>query len=353
MAENRDSRERALITVGTAELDCVGRPCGTYPLVRICSFAALLLALTTAFAGDRLTLNFNPDWKFIKSDVPEAAQPNFDDRGWTNVSTPHTYNDTDTFDNWSLPGHRGEQNQWSGRTWYRKTFAAPASFKGKKVFLEFEAVRQVAEIYFNGKLLGVSKTGFTPFGFDLTPHLRFDAPNVLAVMCDNRFMKDPPEVASEKGPASTPSLSEISARVNAAIPEDVDQIRADQLPWNNPHWHPAHGGIFRNVFLHVTDPLHISLPLYSFLQTAGPYAYASDTSDKSARLNLEVPIQNARNSNENVELTAHVLDHDGKSVLSLKTSAQIARGARADFTVSGRLENPRLWEPDYPYHYRV
>jgi len=43
----------------------------------------------------------------------------------------------------------------------------------------------------NGELLGVSKSGFIPFGFDLTPHLRFDGTNVLAVMCDNRFMKDP------------------------------------------------------------------------------------------------------------------------------------------------------------------
>jgi beta-galactosidase len=53
--------------------------------------------------------------------------------------------------------------------------------RGKKVFIEFEAVRQVAEVL-NGKLLGVSKTGFIPFGFDLTPGLRFGgAKNVIAV----------------------------------------------------------------------------------------------------------------------------------------------------------------------------
>src|SRR5215467_10715981 len=144
-------------------------------------------------AGERLTLNFNPDWKFIKADVDGAAQLEFNDRDWTTVSLPHTFNDCDTFDDWSLSGHRGEQNQWAGRAWYRKKFTAPESWKGKKVFIEFEAVRQVAEVYLNGKLLGVSKTGFTPFGFDLTPHLRFGGENVLAVMCDNRFMKDPPD----------------------------------------------------------------------------------------------------------------------------------------------------------------
>ena len=147
--------------------------------------------LTGANAGERLTLNFNPDWKFVRADPPQAQKEDFDDQSWTNVSTPHTFNDTDTFDDWSLSGHRGEQNQWSGRTWYRKSFTVPSSFRGKKVFIEFEAARQVAEVYLNGKLLGVSKTGFTPFGFDLTPHLHFDGSNVLAVMCDNRFVSDP------------------------------------------------------------------------------------------------------------------------------------------------------------------
>src|SRR5882724_8686762 len=143
--------------------------------MHICRLATLLFALasTAAFAGDRLTLNFNPDWKFIKTDVPEAARPSFDDSAWTTVSTPHTFNDTDTFDDWSLPGHCGEQNQWSGRAWYRKNFTLPESFEGKKVFIEFEAVRQVAEVYLNGELLSVCKTGFTPFGFDLTAHLKF------------------------------------------------------------------------------------------------------------------------------------------------------------------------------------
>src|SRR5512144_631095 len=86
----------------------------------------LSLSLATRVsAAQRLTLNFNPDWKFIKADPAGASAADFDDRAWTTVSAPHTFNDTDTFDDWSLPGHRGEQNQWSGRTGYRKTFTLP------------------------------------------------------------------------------------------------------------------------------------------------------------------------------------------------------------------------------------
>jgi beta-galactosidase len=311
--------------------------------------SVLFLASQALMADERLDLNFNSDWKFIKADPLNASNADFDASGWTSVSLPHTYNDTDTFDDFSLPGHRGEQNQWGGRTWYRKTFSLPKNLKDKKVFIEFQAARQVAEVYLNGHFLGVSKTGFIPFGFDLTPWLRFDAPNVVAVMCDNRFMKDPSVDESSVNPV----LSEISAKVNAGVPEDMDEIQADQIPWNNPHWHPAHGGIYRDVYLHVTDPLHISLPLYSFLQTAGPYVYETDISTNAAIINLEVPVENGRASDAKIEVTAKILDRDGKTVLTLKENGKVAAGANAKLNLSGVLNHPQLWEPDYAYLYHV
>jgi beta-galactosidase len=327
-----------------------------------------LLASNHAFAGERQKLNFNPDWKFTQTDPIGAAESVCDDREWKTVSTPHTFNDADTFNDWSLSGHRGEQNQWSGRTWYRKTFTLPESFRGKKVFIEFEAARQVAEVYLNGKFLGVSKTGFTPFGFDLTPHLKFGAENVIAVMCDNRFMKDPweadgagngrsnraaggPEI--ESVPRNGSKLSALSAHFNATIPETLAELQAHQIPWNNPHWHPAHGGIYRNVYLHVTDPLHVTLPLYSFLQTTGPYVYAQDVTSAAATLHVEVPIENGRKTEEKLEVRAEVFDADGRSVLVLKQAGSIAAGRSRTFQLAGTLLKPRLWAPAYPHLYRV
>lgn len=333
---------------------------------------ALLCALIPACgfgvrAADRLTLNFNPDWRFTKADPTGAQAPAFDDAGWEHVSTPHTFNDVDTFDNWSTPGHRGEQIQWEGRTWYRKTFTAPEAWRGKDVFIEFEAARQVAEVYLNGEKLGVAKTGFTPFGFDLTAHLKIGTTNVLAVMVDNRFMKDPldpataEEVARRNGlstdarPTSkeNPNLRNLSEKVNELVPENVEDLQANQIPWNNPHWHPAHGGLYRNVRLIVTDPLHITLPLYSFLQTVGPYVYATDISPGSAHVGIEIPVQNGRSATENVKVTASVIDADGKTVLSLSENQTIAAGTNATVKLGGVVAQPRLWEPDYPHLYRV
>ena len=297
-------------------------------------------------AQDRLTLNFDPDWKFIKADPAGAAQPDFDDSGWTTVSAPHTFNDVDTFNHLSPGNMLGDTNQWAGRTWYRKTFELPESARGKQVYIEFEAVRQVADVYLNGHPVGSCKNGFIPFGFDLTPFVRFDKPNVLAVMCDNRFIVsqtiDPPVL-----------LSAYEEHLNATLPGDADAVQANQIPWNNPQWHPALGGIYRNVRLYVTAPVHISLPLFDFLRTTGPYAYATEISDASAQIGVEVPVENDSATASDMEVTAKVIDRQGKTVLALRQNGSVAASAQSQFKFSGAVQNPQLWEPDYPYLYRV
>lgn len=39
--------------------------------------------------------------------------------------------------------------------WYRKHFRLPAGSKNKKVFVEFEGVRQGADFYINGEYIGL------------------------------------------------------------------------------------------------------------------------------------------------------------------------------------------------------
>lgn len=326
------------------------------PLLRslLVGLSLALFLLNTLTAGG-WELNFNPDWKFIKADPANAQAPEFNDKNWAVVSTPHTFNDTDTFDDFALPGLRGEINQWSGRTWYRKTFTAPESWRGKKVYIEFEAVRQVAEVYLNGHLLGVCKNGFIPFGFDLTPELRIGQPNVLAVMCDNRFLFNPmkPETNSGAGGTAIENLQSRLARQAAAIPDNVADLQANQIPWNSPQWHPAMGGIYRNVKLFVTDPLHISLPLYDFLRTEGPYVYSTDISAKSATVGVEIPVENGRVSGVQAVVSAEILDRDGNPIAKLSRDQTIAAGAAAKTKFSFVIPNPQLWEPDYPYLYRL
>ncbi|HEY8994581.1 MAG TPA: DUF4982 domain-containing protein, partial [Lacunisphaera sp.] len=215
-----------------------------------------------------------------------------------------------------------------------------------------------AEVYLNGTKLGTAKGGFTPFGFDLTPHLKIGAPNVLAVMVDNRFMKDPldPKIAPQAATstATQTNLAQLSKDLMEKIPATLEALQADQIPWNNPHWHPAHGGIYRNVRLIVTDPLHVTLPLYSFLQTEGPYVYARNITEKSADIGLHIPVRNDRSKSEKVHVSVEVLDAEGKVALSTKFAESVAAGATKLFATELSLTRPpKLWEPAYPHLYRV
>ncbi len=325
---------------------------GTFGLF---AFACYFVASSSAALKARDTVDFNADWRFTRSDVADAATPAFDDVAWECVSVPHTFNDIDTFDNWSPSGHRGESEQWSGCTWYRKTFPTSLAWRSKKVFIEFEGARQIAEVWFNGKKLGVSKTGFSPFGFDLTPHLHSDGQsNVLAVMVDNRFMKDPdPNAKLVPGQDRVGSLHDMLSKMERDMPENIEDLQARQIPWNNPHWHPAHGGLYRNVRLHIADPLHITLPLYSFLETEGPYAYATYISAAQATIGIDIPIRNDRAEGENVFARVEIYDADGKCVFADNVTRYLAPGRAAKLNLCGDITSPRLWEPDYPHLYRV
>ena len=98
----------------------------------------------------RREYNFDAGWKFFKehkdkADGAEAVA--FDDSAWETVSTPHTYNDLDSFR--TIISHGGgDRGTWKGTAWYRKHFKLPAA--AAKVFLEFEGMRQAGEIFLNG-----------------------------------------------------------------------------------------------------------------------------------------------------------------------------------------------------------
>ncbi|TWO34531.1 glycoside hydrolase family 2 protein [Seonamhaeicola sediminis] len=269
----------------------------------------------------RTKYNFNLEWKFIKENPENAQELGFDDVVWSTVSCPHTFNDIDTFDDLSHGHHDGEGNHWRGTVWYRKHFMLPAEDANKKVFIEFEGVRQIADVYINGKFLGQNQTGFIPFGFDLTPYLKFGENNVLAVKVNN-----------DRG----------------------DHFR-DNFPlvWHHEHWHPNHGGIYRNVFLHVTDPLHITLPLYDNLETLGTYVYSENITAENADVTINAEVQNEYPDAKKVVYEAKIIDNDGKVVATASSEKSIEAGDKYMFSVTTSVSNPKRWYTRHPYMYNV
>lgn len=268
--------------------------------------------------------NLNIGWKFIKEDVSDAYQITYDDSEWQTVSLPHTYNDTDTFDNFMEGGHNGERSMYTGKTWYRKEFKLEEADRDKKVLIEFEGVRQAAEVYINGQRLeGKSENGFIPFGYDLSPFVHFGADaNVIAVMVDNSF----------------PYMAEGTNAV---------------LSWHDSHWHPTHGGIYRNVNLYVKDRLHVTLPLYSFLGTQGVYAYFQDLKEEGCKVGVEAEIRNEYANSQAAVVEALLLDRDNQVVLTVAQNVVLEADTLAVVKLNGLLTEPRRWSPEHPYLYTL
>jgi len=288
--------------------------------------AAALIGLFPATAPsqqtDRLArkLNLNADWRFIRADVKGAEAAEFDASDWTNVSCPHTWNDIDTFDDFGTGGHQGESDLWQGTAWYRKEFSLPIGSQGRQVYIEFEGVRQVADVYLNGHHLGQDKTGFIPFAFNLTPYLNESGKNVLAVKVDNTV---------------------------------EPKLYSGDTPWHHQNWHPPHGGIYRNVYLHVLDPVHVTLPLYANLQTEGIYAWAESLSKDQATVGVTAEIENSQDKPVPATVTFSLLDSSGNAVAQSEKPANIPAGGKLKVASALDVADPHLWEPAYPYLYTV
>lgn len=276
-------------------------------------------------ASPRATYNFNPGWKFIREEVPDAVKPDFDDTAWTIVSTPHTWNDVDSYR--SLISHSGgDRNAISGIGWYRKHFKLPAGAKDGKVFLEFEGLKQAGRFFVNGRPAGKFENGITACGLDITSLVRFgNADNVLAVKVDN---------------------SNDYKEESTGIP----------YQWTGRAFNPNFGGLNHNVWLHITGKIYQTLPLYENLQTIGVYVYTRniDLKARTAEINIEAQVRNESGAFAAISLSAVVVDPAGVvRARFASTTSDLVHGQTGTFTASGRLAGAHFWDVDDPYLYDV
>jgi hypothetical protein len=73
------------------------------------------------------------------------------------------------------------------RVWYRRTFAVPKEWAGKRTLLHFGAVNWEATVWLNGKKLITHQGGYDPFSLDITEALTPDATQELVVGVWNRI----------------------------------------------------------------------------------------------------------------------------------------------------------------------
>src|SRR5215468_1655409 len=137
----------------------------------------------------RTVLPLNRGWKFSPKLVEGGHEKQFDDAGFERVVIPHT--------NKRLPWHGFDEKEYELVSLYRRRFKLPKVAQGKRVFVDFEGVMTASTVWINGTRLGEYKGGYTPFSFDLTPHIDFEGENVLAVDVDSSERADIPPFGYE------------------------------------------------------------------------------------------------------------------------------------------------------------
>lgn len=310
--------------------------------------AALLLAqpvFSAEIASPGERISFNAGWRFVKDDPSDAAgkltygqlkdwfaasgtdltkdpvlaaktlpagnpagseisyaQPGFNDSAWRLLNLPHDWGVEGPFKQ-EYPGETGKLPWW-GVAWYRHHLAVPATDAGRKIYLDVDGAMSFATVWVNGQFAGGWPYGYASWRVDLTPFLKVGADNVIAIRLDN--------------------------------------------PTSSSRWYPG-GGIYRNVWLVKTAPVHIA--------HWGTYVSTPEVAARSATVKIQVNVDNDTATDAVVTLKNEIFELNaegakGRSIAVLNMD-QIKIAAHQSQASEGQIKfsNPKLWSPEKPARY--
>jgi beta-galactosidase len=246
--------------------------------------------------GPRQILNFNQSWKYKQGDFSGAQATTYDDTTWTAVGLPHSF---------SLPYFLSSKF-YVGYGWYRKHFTVPADWSGRRVFLEFDGAFQSTQVFVNGKSIGTHQGGYTGFSLDATSAV-VTGDNVVAVQVNNNW--------------------------NAQLAPRAGD-------------HTFSGGIYRDVYLVVTDPLHVTW--------YGTFVTTPTASATSATVNIKTEVRNDNAASKNCILKTDIVDAKGATVATVSSTQAVAANTTVTIEqTTPAIASPSLWHPDHPTLYRA
>ncbi|HEY1788067.1 MAG TPA: beta-galactosidase GalB, partial [Verrucomicrobiae bacterium] len=232
----------------------------------------------------------------------DYVQRNFRDSGWQSLNLPQDWGIEGPF-KVSDPGETGKLPCW-GVGWYRKHFDVPIADANRRIYLDIDGAMSYANVWLNGHYVGGWPYGYASWELDLTPYINAGGANILAIRLDN--------------------------------------------PKESSRWYPG-GGIFRNVWLVKTEPIHIA--------HWGTYVTTPEISADAAMVNVRVTVNN--DSHSDARLTArneiYELKPNGKMgsrVASMTTDDLNIAGRQATtFESKLRVRHPNLWSLEHPQQY--
>ena len=259
------------------------------------------LALAQTFSGQprtpavstapRHVYALNHGWLYHEQNVPGATGAGFNDTAFKRVTIPHA--------NKVLPWHGFDDKEYEFVSIYRKHFRLPPELRAQRVFVDFGAVMTAATVWINGQKLGEYRGGYTPFSFELTPHLNWRGENVLAVECDSTERKDIPPFGGE-----------------------IDYL--------------TFGGIYRDVGLRFVPQ--------TFIENV--FVRSLNATDSDRRLDVRVYLSGNTTGQLKVELL------DGSKPIGSET-VPIRSGEPATEIRLNRIGSVELWDIEHPRLYQV
>lgn len=281
---------------------------------------------------------FHQGWKFLLADefpLKKAInkwqdkngrffyEKGYNDGNWQNVTLPHTFNDVDLF-----RARIRDEGSGQKRTvgFYRNWLNIPNDKKGHKILLEFEGIRQTCYLYVNEQLVGYYEAGTAPFGFDITPWIDYENPNLIAIATDNTATRNIDILIAE-----TPNKPDVEPGSYLTYQNGTvdDAVKGVGFFWNCNDFNPSVGGITRPLKVHFKKPVYLTLPLYSNLMTKGTYVYGIDynTVEKTAKTVVEAEVRNESGNDVDVYINVSVKKLSGEIAANFSSEKQSIKPA--------------------------
>ena len=246
-------------------------------------------------------------WRFLRQDTEPLAKTD----AWETVSVPHTWNAVDGA-NGKAADPAYPEGYYRGPAWYWRPLNVPPEWKGRRVFIRFEGVSQVADVLVNAVPVGQHRGAFAAFCFEITPFLRFDGKDIVRVRADN------------------------------ARAFDVAPLSGDFTVF---------GGIYRPVKLISTDPVCVA-PLEH--ASPGLFLTTLNASADGALIEARALVSNGSSKAREAAIEMELKDAEGRSLLNPVTQVSIAAGETKPVVSMLKVEKPRLWQGRRdPYLYSV
>lgn len=278
---------------------------------------SLLLCFPVVFASGKEYVNIDDKWKFYPGTLSNGQSMSVNDKSWTDVNIPHTWN--------AIDGQNGGGDYRRGDGWYRKAVTIPSTAKGKRVYIDFGAACMTTEVYVNDTLVGKHIGGYGRFVFDITKYVTPGRKNVIAIKVSNRDVIAPPRHAD--------------FTFSGGVQRDIRLIIA-----NNLHIAPV-SYIAKNAFL-VIDGADIA--------SSGVKVRQYDVSDASAKVDVTTTVRNSNVKADNASVEVAVYDRNGNKITDASKSYSIMGNSEENITSTLTISNPHLWNGVIdPYLYKV